>query len=105
MRSNKAIATVAADIAAMKGQLGGVIASLAGLVNAANEGARGSFTLEEFRKRHALSESQYHKLRREGRGPRLMSTGDVGVRISREADKDWVLAREAEAGARDNTPV
>jgi hypothetical protein len=103
MRSNKQMATVAVDIAALRQQLGGVIASLAALVNAANEGERGSFTLEEFRKRHKLSESQYHKLRREGRGPRLMSTGDVGVRISREADKDWVAAREAEAAARDDT--
>jgi hypothetical protein len=28
-----------------------------------------------------------------------MSTGDVGVRISREAEKDWIAAREAEAAS------
>jgi hypothetical protein len=45
MRSNKQIATVAADIAALKEQLGHVITMLATLVSAVNDGERGSFTI------------------------------------------------------------
>ena len=103
MRSAKQNLTT--DIAALKEQLSSVITMLATLVSAPSEGERGSFTSKEFQKRHKLSESQYHKLRREGRGPRTMSTGDVGVRISSEADKDWVAAREAEAAARDDNAL
>jgi hypothetical protein len=90
------LALIVADVADLKAQLSDVNAALATLVTA-KDGERASFTLEEFRHRHKLSESQYHKLRREGRGPRLMSTGDVGVRVSIQADKEWVAEREAEA--------
>jgi hypothetical protein len=58
---------------------------------------RASFTIEEWCERHDISVSQYYKLSRSGRGPRTMSTGDVGVRISREADADWIKSREREA--------
>jgi hypothetical protein len=58
---------------------------------------RASFTIEEWSERHGISVSQYHKLRRTGRGPRTMASGDVGVRISRDADAEWILAREREA--------
>jgi hypothetical protein len=86
----------AADIVALKGQLGDMLATLAALANAAREGETGSYTLKQFLARHKLSESQYHKLRRTGRGPRTMRTGSVGVRISRQAELDWIVAREAE---------
>jgi hypothetical protein len=86
-----------ADIAELRDRLDRVVQMLALLVNAARESATASFTLKEFRARHRLSESQYHKLRRQGRGPRVMSVG--GVRVSREADRDWIAAREAEAEA------
>lgn len=89
----------AADIAALKGQLSEVLATLVMLAKAASEGERGSFTLKEFQRRHNLSESQFFKLCREGHGPRLMSIGTVGKRVSREADRDWVAGREQKAKA------
>ena len=75
---------IAADVAALKEQLNSVIATLAAPANAAGGKERSSWTLREFQHRHNLSESQYHKLRREGRAPRTMRTGAVGVRISRD---------------------
>jgi hypothetical protein len=95
MRSPKQ--NIAADVAALKEHLNSVIATLAALANAAGGKERSSWTLREFQHRHNLSESQYHKLRREGRAPRTMRTGAVGVRISRDAERDWILQREREA--------
>jgi hypothetical protein len=94
-----------ADVAALKGQLAEVLATLVMLAKAASEGERGSFTLKEFQRRHNLSESQFFKLCREGHGPRLMSVGSVGKRVSREADRDWIAAREQGAAAREIAPT
>jgi hypothetical protein len=47
-----------------------------------------------------MSEAQYHKLKRDGRGPRVMSTGSMGVRISRAAEADWIMQCEREAEQR-----
>jgi hypothetical protein len=103
MRSAKQ--NFATDIAALKGQLSEVLATLVMLAKAASEGERGSFTLKEFQRRHNLSESQFFKLCREGRGPRLMRVGSVGKRVSREADRDWIAAREQGAAAREIAPT
>ena len=86
-----------ADIDALKGQLSSVLAMLVALANAAHETEAASFKLKKFLARNDLSESQYHKLRRQGRGPRVMSVGSCGVRISRQAELDWIAARETEA--------
>jgi hypothetical protein len=85
------------EIAALKEQLASLVATFGALANPAAVGERGSYSIKEFLARHRLSESQFHKLRREGRGPRTMRTGSVGVRISRAAERDWVLEREGEA--------
>ena len=82
------------ELGALKGQLAAVVEALQSL---GTKVERASFTIPEWSERHGMSESQYFKLRREGRGPDTMKTGDVGVRISREADARWVRAREAEA--------
>ena len=95
MRSAKQ--NVASEIAALKEQLASVVATLVALANAAAVGERGSYSIKEFLARNQLSESQYHKLRRHGRGPRVMSVGSCGVRISRQAELDWVSSREREA--------
>jgi hypothetical protein len=89
----------AVEIASLKGQLSDALATLAALANAARESGAASFTLKKFLARNQLSESQYHKLRRQGRGPRVMSVGTCGVRISRQAELDWIAARETEAEA------
>jgi hypothetical protein len=85
------------DIAELRDELRRVTAVLAALTNPDGEDEQGSYTIKQFLRRHRLSESQFHKLRREGRGPRTMRTGSVGVRISREAERDWILEREREA--------
>jgi hypothetical protein len=95
MRSAKQ--NLAAEIAALKEQLASVVATLAALVNASALGERGSYSIKEFLARHRLSESQYHALRHQGRAPRTMRTGSVGVRISRDAERDWILERERDA--------
>ena len=87
------------DIAELRDELRHVGEMLAILVNAASEGEAASFKLKKFLIRNDLSESQYHKLRRQGRGPRVMSVGSCGVRISRQAELDWIAAREIEADA------
>jgi hypothetical protein len=91
------------DIAGLRDQLRRVVQMLAFLVNAARESEVGSYTRKQFRTRHKLSESQYHKLRRQGRSPRVMSVGSCGVRISRQAELDWIAARETEAEAAKET--
>jgi hypothetical protein len=96
MRSQKQNPVVL-DIAELPDQLRRLAANVAALVKAAGGGEPGSYTIKQFLARHNLSESQFHKLRREGRGPRTMRTGSVGVRISRAAERDWVLEREGEA--------
>jgi hypothetical protein len=102
MRSVKQnIATL--DIAELRDELRRVGEMLAILVNAASEGEAASFKLKKFLARNDLSESQYHKLRRQGRGPRVMSVGSCGVRISRQAELDWIAAREIEAEAAKET--
>jgi hypothetical protein len=88
MRSPKQNITVP-DIAELRDELRRVVQIFALLANAARESEAGSYALKQFRARHKLSESQYHKLRRQGRGPRVMSVGSCGVRISREAERDW----------------
>jgi hypothetical protein len=94
VRGPKQLLAIAADIAELKQQLGHIAQALAKLVDG---GERASFTIAEWRGRHGISESQYFKLRRQNRGPRTMPTGDVGLRISAEADREWIAAREAEA--------
>jgi hypothetical protein len=105
MRSAKQ--TLAADIATLREQLSDVLATLSRPANAARESETASFTLKMFLARNQLSESQYHKLRRQGRGPRVMSVGSCGVRISRQAELDWIAAREieAEAAAKEIAPT
>ena len=85
------------DIAELRDELRRVTAMLSAMTNPDGEDGQGSYTIKQFLRRHRLSESQFHKLRREGRGPRTMRTGSVGLRMSREAERDWILAREREA--------
>jgi hypothetical protein len=92
-------ASLAADISELRQQLAHVTQAL---VRIAQKDERASFTLTEWCARHSMSESQYFKLKRQGRAPRVMQTGDVGQRISREADRDWVAAREREAAEKQN---
>ena len=87
----------------LRDELRRVVQMLALLVCAAREGEAASFKLKKFLARNQLSESQYHKLRRQGRGPRVMSVGSCGVRISRQAERDWIAARETEAEAAKET--
>ncbi|MCK1691617.1 transcriptional regulator [Bradyrhizobium sp. 145] len=55
-----------------------------------------SYTIDEFCNRHKFSRSTYYKLQRVGKGPRTMPVLDC-VRISEEAEREWIAAREAES--------
>jgi len=83
-----------ADLLDLKIELTAVIkAAVEQVAHAAN---RGSWTIREFCQRHSISECQYHRLRTQGRGPKTMNVGSQGLRISRQAEADWVADRERE---------
>jgi hypothetical protein len=86
------------EFAELKTQLASVIEAMTRLADNKDDAA--SFSIPEFCKRHRFSEAQYHKLKREGRGPRVLTTGSTGVRISRAAEEDWIREREDEAKQR-----
>ena len=59
--------------------------------------AVGAFTIPDFCRAHgAISEAFFHKLVREGRGPKLMRVG-TRVMVSVESAERWRRAREREA--------
>jgi len=95
MRQSKQYYEVFSDL---KTQLAAVVDAMTRIADHKDDAA--SFSIPEFCRRHRMSESQYHKLQREGRGPRVMTTGSMSVRISRSAEADWILEREAEAEQR-----
>jgi hypothetical protein len=55
-----------------------------------------SFSIETWCERHDISRSTYYKLKAAKKAPRTMEVLGC-VRISEEADREWVSAREAEA--------
>ena len=57
-----------------------------------------AFSIAEFCARNRISLSTFHKLKNQGRGPRLMCLGRA-IRISVEAERDWRSAREQPTGA------
>jgi hypothetical protein len=57
-----------------------------------------AFSIAEFCARNRISPSTFHKLKNQGRGPRLMFLGRA-IRISIEAERDWRAAREQPLGA------
>jgi hypothetical protein len=58
----------------------------------------GSMTIAQFCQRHWIGHSTFYDLCKRGLGPRLMRIGRA-VRISFEADRDWVKKMEAEVVA------
>src|SRR4029079_11103948 len=56
-----------------------------------------AFSIAEFCARNRISLSTFHKLKNQGRGPRLMCLGRA-IRISIEAERDWRAEREAPLG-------
>jgi hypothetical protein len=56
----------------------------------------GSFTLRQWTEFRNVSRSRFYKLKQEGKAPRFYRNG-TEIRISREADSEWLSAREAEA--------
>jgi hypothetical protein len=53
---------------------------------------RKCFSIDEFCRRQDISLSTFHKLQREGKGPRLMDISPI--RISIEAEREWRAARD-----------
>jgi predicted DNA-binding transcriptional regulator AlpA len=58
-----------------------------------------SHTIEHFCADEQMSRSQFYRLKRQGKAPRLYFIGNR-PRISPEARREWRQAREAEAAAR-----
>jgi hypothetical protein len=52
-----------------------------------------AFTIHQFCARNTISLATFHKLARQGRGPRVMNLGRA-VRISSQAEADWQRERE-----------
>jgi predicted DNA-binding transcriptional regulator AlpA len=59
-----------------------------------------SYSIEAWCERHSLSRSMYYKLVRAGKAPRTIAVL-TSIRITEEADREWVAAREAEADTDD----
>ena len=55
-----------------------------------------SFSIEQWCQRHNVSRSTYYKLLKAGKSPKTMKVLDC-IRISEDADRQWVRDREAEA--------
>ena len=57
-----------------------------------------AFPIVEFCVRNDIGLSTFHKLKNQGRGPRMMCLGRA-IRISIEAERDWRAERERPEGA------
>ena len=55
---------------------------------------RAAYSIPEWAKRNGISVSMYHKIQKQGLGPRIMRVGSRTL-ISREADEQWRREREA----------
>jgi predicted DNA-binding transcriptional regulator AlpA len=53
-------------------------------------------TIDQWCNKHDLSRSTFYKLRKIGKAPRIIKVLEC-VRITDDADREWVEAREAEA--------
>jgi peptidoglycan hydrolase CwlO-like protein len=95
----RATQNLTADLADLQAQIARLTEAVESLDKKLSEPPRASYTFAEIQKRHKLSESQFFKLLREGHGPAVMSTGDVGKRVSAEAEADWIADREEAAKA------
>lgn len=63
-----------------------------------------SFTVEQFCIRNSISKTLFRMMRKRGEGPKVMRCGKGGraLRISLEAEQQWVKEREAaQVGSRD----
>jgi hypothetical protein len=66
----------------------------------AGDGDKDAYSIQEFCRRHAISESFYHKLRNLGLGPKTMAAGKRRL-ITREAARQWRRERERAAAQAD----
>src|SRR6266478_4404132 len=57
-------------------------------------------TILSFCASNHISESLYHSLKRQGRGPREIELIDKRIIITEEAERDWRREREAETVAK-----
>jgi hypothetical protein len=67
-------------------------------MKATPEPQRGDYTLSDWLKKRNFSRSFFYVLRAQGKAPRHYYAGKV-VRITPEADAEWLKAREAESAA------
>ena len=58
---------------------------------------KNDLSILDFCKQHRISRWKYYELRRKGLGPRELSLGPGCVRITWNANRDWIKAREGPA--------
>ena len=58
---------------------------------------RRDLTIPKFCRKHRIGRSTYYDLQARGLGPKLTRIGDRGVRISPEADQEWVEKMQVQA--------
>ena len=62
--------------------------------------AAASFTIDEWCAHRRVSRSEFYNMKARGTAPRTHRIGKAGhVRISAEADRDWLRKREKEGAA------
>jgi excisionase family DNA binding protein len=57
-----------------------------------------SFSIKDFCERQGIGRTFFYKLLKQGKAPRTFSVGSCR-RISEEAEREWIAAREAETRA------
>jgi len=94
----KTLNQITADIAALRTEIANLANAIA--MNRRPNDDPTSFSVLQFCQRNNISRRLFFRLQQEGRAPRVMRIrGRKSIRISREAETDWVRAREADRAA------
>ena len=97
MNTHTSLKEIAASIADVKTQIADLALIVASLKKSDAPDDLVSFSIERFCKRNGISKRQYFKMQRQGIGPHTLKIGGrKGIRISLEAERDWIREREAE---------
>ena len=91
------ITNLSAEVAALKRQ----VASLLRLLGQVDAGGQ-AFSISQFCARNNISRSFFYKLKNRRKAPRIMDVDGRQI-ISPEAERDWRLEREREAGAKNRS--
>jgi hypothetical protein len=83
------------EVSNLKRQVSRLVSLLAAL-SPGDPVGQSSFTIPQWCRKHHISRAHYYRLKKRRKAPRTMEADGL-VRITPEADRDWMLEREAEA--------